>query len=90
MTLTEMYMLKLHLQRLADIVFQDEEGPVIFRVQPDFSNVTPVARVTGPAGRIEPRAVKRRPKSLVRLTMPRQVAREQIAKRGHGKEPGLN
>ena len=41
-------------------------------------------------GRIEPRAVKRRPKPFARLTVPRQVAREQIAKRGHGKKLGLN
>ena len=41
-------------------------------------------------GRIEPRAVKRRPKPFAHLTVPRQVAREQIAKHGHGKKPGLN
>ena len=47
-------------------------------------------RVGQRPGRIEPRAVKRRPKPFVRLTVPRQVAREQIAKRGHGKKLGLN
>ena len=47
-------------------------------------------RVSQRPGRIEPRAIKRRPKSFVRLTMLRQVAREQIAKRGHGKKLGLN
>ena len=47
-------------------------------------------RVSQRPGRIEPRAVKRRPRSFARLTVPRQVAHEQIARRGHGKKPGLN
>ena len=47
-------------------------------------------RVGQRPGRIEPRAVKRRPKPFVSLTVPGQVAREQIAKRGHEKKPGLN
>ena len=47
-------------------------------------------RVGQRPGRIEPRAVKRRPKPFARLTVPRQVAREQIARRGHGKKFGLN
>ena len=47
-------------------------------------------RVDQRPGRIEPRAVKRRPKSFARLTAPRQVAREQIAKRGHGRKLRLN
>ena len=37
-------------------------------------------RVGQRPGRIEPRAVKRRPKPFARLTVPRQVAREQVAK----------
>ena len=47
-------------------------------------------RVGQRPGRIESRAVKRRPKLFARLTVPRQVAREHIAKRGHGKKLGLN
>ena len=37
-------------------------------------------------GRLEPRAVKRRPKPFPRLTKPRQVAREEIQKNGHPKK----
>lgn len=47
-------------------------------------------RVGQRPGRIEPHAVKRRPKSFARLTVPRQVAREQIARRGHEKKLKLN
>ena len=47
-------------------------------------------RVGQRPGRVEPRAVRRRPKPFARLTVPRQVAREQIARRGHGKKFGLN
>ena len=39
-------------------------------------------------GRIEPRAVERRPKPFARLTVPRQIAREQIARRGHADPSG--
>lgn len=37
-------------------------------------------------GRIEPRAVKRRPKPFPLLTKPRQIAREEIRKNGHPKK----
>ena len=37
-------------------------------------------------GRIEPRALKRRPKPFPLLTKPRQVAREEIQKNGHPKK----
>jgi len=37
-------------------------------------------------GRLEPRAVKRRPKPFPRLTKPRQVAREEVQKNGHPKK----
>ena len=37
-------------------------------------------------GRLEPRAVKRRPKPFPRLTKPRQVAREEVRKNGHPKK----
>ena len=37
-------------------------------------------------GRVEPRAVKRRPKPFPLLTKPRQVAREEIQKNGHPKK----
>jgi hypothetical protein len=40
--------------------------------------------------RVEPRAVKRRPKPFIRLKISRQAAREQIIKNGHGKKLGLN
>ena len=36
--------------------------------------------------RLEPRAVKRRPKPFPRLTKPRQVAREEVRKNGHPKK----
>jgi hypothetical protein len=37
-------------------------------------------------GRVEPRALKRRPKPFPLLTKPRQVAREEIQKNGHPKK----
>ena len=37
-------------------------------------------------GRIEPRAVKRRPKAYPLLTKPRQIAREDVRKNGHPKK----
>ncbi|MEN8168312.1 MAG: IS4 family transposase, partial [Pseudomonadota bacterium] len=37
-------------------------------------------------GRIEPRAVKRRPKPFPLLTKPRQLARENVRKYGHPKK----
>ena len=37
-------------------------------------------------GRIEPRAVKRRPKPYPRLTKPRAIAREEVRKHGHPKK----
>jgi hypothetical protein len=37
-------------------------------------------------GRIEPRALKRRPKSFPLLTKPRQIAREEVRKNGHPKK----
>lgn len=37
-------------------------------------------------GRIEPRAVKRRPKAYPLLTMPRAQAREELRKNGHLKK----
>jgi len=40
-------------------------------------------RVGNRANRIEPRAVKRRPKPYPRLTVPRANARKNIAKYGH-------
>jgi len=43
-------------------------------------------RVANRPGRIEPRAVKRRPKSYPRLDRPRQQARMEIEKHGHVKK----
>ncbi len=43
-------------------------------------------RVGNRSGRIEPRAVKRRPKSYARLMIPRVEAREKIRKHGHPKK----
>ena len=43
-------------------------------------------RVGKQPGRIEPRAIKRRPKPFPLLTKPRQVAREEIRKYGHPKK----
>ena len=40
--------------------------------------------------RIEPRAVKRRPKPYPRLQNPREVERRRIIASGHGKKLGLN
>ena len=37
-------------------------------------------------GRIEPRALKRRPKPFPRLTKPRSIAREDVRKNGHPKK----
>ena len=37
-------------------------------------------------GRLEPRAVKRRPKPFPRLTKPREIAREEVRKNGHPKK----
>ena len=47
-------------------------------------------RVGKRPGRIEPRAVKRRPKPYPRLDKPRWIARENIKKYGHDKKLGLN
>ena len=47
-------------------------------------------RVGKRPGRVEPRAVKRRPKPFVRLKTSRKIAREHIKKNGHGKKLGLN
>ncbi len=47
-------------------------------------------RVGKRPGRIEPRAVKRRPKPYPRLKNSRQDERKKIAKHGHGKKLGLN
>lgn len=47
-------------------------------------------RVGKRPGRVEPRAIKRRPKPFMRLKTSRQAAREQIIKNGHGKKLGLN
>ncbi len=43
-------------------------------------------RVGHRPGRIEPRAVKRRPKPYPLLTQPRQLAREEVIKNGHAKK----
>lgn len=43
-------------------------------------------RVGNRPGRIEPRAVKRRPKAFPLLTKPRQQAREEVRKNGHPKK----
>ena len=43
-------------------------------------------RVGNRPGRIEPRAVKRRPKAYPLLTVPRQQAREKVQKHGHPKK----
>ena len=40
--------------------------------------------------RVEPRAVKRRPKPFIRLKTSRQEARKQVTKHGHGKKLELN
>jgi len=37
-------------------------------------------------GRIEPRAVKRRPKPFPLLTKPRHIAKEEVRKNGHPKK----
>jgi len=47
-------------------------------------------RVGNRPGRIEPRAVKRRPKPYLWLQKPRWEAREHIKKHGHAKKLGLN
>ncbi len=43
-------------------------------------------RIGGRPDRIEPRAVKRRPKSYVRLTTSRNTARNDVIKNGHSKK----
>jgi len=43
-------------------------------------------RVGNRPGRIEPRAIKRRPKTFPLLTKPRQIAREQVLAHGHPKK----
>ena len=43
-------------------------------------------RVANRPGRIEPRAVKRRPKPLPLLMLPRQQARKKVLKYGHPKK----
>jgi hypothetical protein len=43
-------------------------------------------RVGNRPGRIEPRAIKRRPKPFPLLTKPRNVAREEVRKNGHAKK----
>lgn len=47
-------------------------------------------RVGNRPGRVEPRAVKRRPKPYPRLQKPRQEERKRIKKQGHDKKLGLN
>ncbi len=47
-------------------------------------------RVGNRPGRVEPRAVKRRPKPYPRLKKPRAEARKDIRKQGHAKKLGLN
>jgi hypothetical protein len=47
-------------------------------------------RVGNRPGRIEPRAVKRRPKPYLWLQKPRWKARDYIKKHGHAKKLGLN
>ena len=47
-------------------------------------------RVGNRPGRIEPRAVKRRPKPYPRLQNPREEERKKIIARGHDKKLGLN
>lgn len=56
----------------------DEELTILFLLMAQ-------QRVGNRPGRIEPRAVKRRPKPLALLTKPRALAREQIRKDGHPK-----
>jgi len=43
-------------------------------------------RIGNRSGRIEPRAVKRRPKPFSLLTKPRKEARDEIKKNGHPKK----
>jgi len=43
-------------------------------------------RVGNRPGRIEPRAIKRRPKSFPFLTKPRNIARDEVRKNGHAKK----
>jgi len=43
-------------------------------------------RVGSRPGRIEPRAVKRRPKAFPLLTKPREMARENVRTYGHPKK----
>ena len=43
-------------------------------------------RVGNRPGRIEPRAIKRRPKPFPLLTKPRQIAREEVRENGHPKK----
>ena len=47
-------------------------------------------RVGERPGRVEPRAVKRRPKPYPRLNKPREKARQDIRKHGHAKKLELN
>lgn len=47
-------------------------------------------RVGNRSGRVEPRAVKRRPKPYRRMQSHRQEEREKIKKKGHDKKLGLN
>lgn len=47
-------------------------------------------RVGNRPGRVEPRAVKRRPKPYPRLQKPREEERNRIKKQGHDKKLGLN
>jgi len=47
-------------------------------------------RVGNRPGRVEPRAIKRRPKPYPLLTTPRWKARQEIIKHGHSKKLGLN
>jgi hypothetical protein len=47
-------------------------------------------RVGERPGRVEPRAVKRRPKPYPRLNIPRWKARQEIKKHGHARKLGLN
>jgi hypothetical protein len=47
-------------------------------------------RVGERPGRVEPRAVKRRPKPYPRLTEPREKTRQYIRKHGHARKLELN
>lgn len=62
---------------------EDESLDILFQM---ISQV----KVGNRPGRIEPRAVKRRPKPYPRLSKPRIEERERLKKHGHEKKQGLN